>query len=80
MNEKNFLLEKKCGKLEKDEDALVTFYTGFPNIQAMIALYEYLDTGVNEKKINTGCQAMMIRKTVGYSVKQGRQRNLAPLE
>ena len=49
-------LEEKCQKLEKHvfsfdniktDDSLLTFYTGFPNVQTMMALYEYLDPGVN---------------------------------
>ena len=50
------LLEQKCEKLEKHvfsfeniktDGPLLTFHTGFPNVQTMIALYEYLDPGVN---------------------------------
>ena len=33
----------------KTDDSLLTFYTGFPNVQTMMALYEYLDPGVNGK-------------------------------
>ena len=56
------LLEQKCEKLEKHvflieniktDRPLSTFYTGFPNVQTMIALYEYLDPGVNG--INIKC-------------------------
>ena len=31
----------------QEREALLTFYTGFPNVQTMMALYEYLDPGVN---------------------------------
>ena len=34
----------------KTDDSLLTFYTGFPNVRTMMALYEYLDPGVNGKK------------------------------
>ena len=56
LKENSALLEQKCEKLEKHvfsfeniktDDPLLTFYTGFPNVQTMIALYEYLDPGVN---------------------------------
>ena len=33
----------------QEREALLTFYTGFPNVQTMMALYEYLDPGVNRK-------------------------------
>ena len=46
----------------KTDDSLLTFYTGFPNVQTMMALYEYLDPGVNGKILNTGCQAKMTHK------------------
>lgn len=65
------LLEQKCEKLEKrvfsfdnikTEDSLLTFYTGFPNVQTMMALYKYLNPGVNGININTGCLPRMIHK------------------
>ena len=49
-------LEQKCEKLVKHVfsfdniktgDSLLTFYTGFPIVQTMMVLYEYLDPGVN---------------------------------
>ena len=46
----------------KTDDSLLTFYTGFPNVQTMMALYEYLDPGVNGKILNTGCLAKMTHK------------------
>ena len=46
----------------KTDDSLLTFYTGFPNVQTMMALYEYLDPGVNRKILNTGCLAKMTHK------------------
>ena len=54
------LFEQKCEKLEKHvfsfdnvktDNSLLTFYTGFPNVQMMMGLYEYLDPGVNGKNI-----------------------------
>ena len=65
------LVEQKCEQLEKHvfsfdnvktDDSLLTFYTGFPNVQTMMALYEYLDPGVNGMNINTGYLAKIIRK------------------
>ena len=46
----------------KTDDSLLTFYTGFPNVQTMMALYEYLDPGVNRKILNIGCLAKMTHK------------------
>ena len=48
----------------KTDDSLLTFYTGFPNVQTMMALYEYLDPGVNRKILNIGCLAKMTHKRI----------------
>lgn len=51
-------LEQKNRKAEEQlfflkcitsNDSLVTFFTSFPNYQTTMALYEYLDPGVNSK-------------------------------
>ena len=66
----------------KTEDSLLTFYTGFPNVQMMMALYKYLDPGVNGKNV-TYClsgQEDSQKAAVCNSVKQGRPRTLSPLE
>ena len=64
-----------------EREALLTFYTGFPNVQTMMALYEYLDPGVNRKILNTGCLAKMTQKAAASnSVRQGRPRTLTPSE
>ena len=74
------LVEQKCEQLEKHvfsfdnvktDDSLLTFYTGFPNVQTMMALYEYLDPGVNGQDNSQKAAAV-------NSVKQGRPRTLTP--
>ena len=85
------LLEQKCEKLEKHvfsfeniktDDPLLTFYTGFSNVQTMIALYEYLDPGVNGINIKywLSSQDDLQKAAAGNSVKQGRPRTLTPSE
>lgn len=85
------LLEQKCEKLEKHlfsfdnvktDESLLTFYTGFPNVQTMIALYEYLDPGVNGNNIKywLSSQDDLQKAAAGNSVKQGRPRTLTPSE
>ena len=85
------LPEEKCEKLEKHvfsfeniktEDLLLTFYTGFLNDQTMMALYEYLDPGVNGKNVKywLSGQEDSQKAAVGNSVKQGRPRTLSLLE
>ena len=85
------LLEQKCEKLEKHmfsfdnvktDNSLLTIYTGFPNVQTMIALYEYLDPGVNGNNIKywLSSQDDLQKATAGNSVKQGRPRTLTPSE
>ena len=60
-------------------DSLVTFYTGFPNYQTMMALYDYLDPGARGENINY----WLFRKdTAGNAkaVKEGRPRALKPVD
>lgn len=83
------LVEQKCEQLEKHvfsfdnvktDDSLLTFYTGFPNVQTMMALYEYLDPGVNGINIKywLSGQDNSQKAAAGNSVKQGRPRILTP--
>ena len=83
------LLEQKCEQLEKHvfsfdnvktDDSLLTFYTGFPNVQTMVALYEYLDPGLNGMNIKywLSGQDNSQKAAAGNSVKQGRPRTLTP--
>lgn len=85
------LLRQKCEKLEKymfsfdnvkTDDSLFTFYTGFPNVQTMMALYEYLNPGVNGINIKywLSSQDDLPKAAAGNSVKQGRPRTLTPSE
>lgn len=66
----------------KTDDSLLTFYTRFPNVQTMMALYEYLNPGVNGKNIKywLSGQEDSQKAAVGNLVKQGRPRTLLPLE
>ena len=84
-------LKEKCEKLQKHvfsfdniktDDSLLTFYTGFPNVQTMMALYEYLDPGVNGINIKywLSSQDDSQKAAAGNSVKQGRPRTLTPSE
>ena len=54
-------LERKYKKLEEllfsfkniaSNDSLIAFYTGFPNYQTMMALYDFLDPGEQGENIN----------------------------
>ena len=91
LKEKISLLEQKCEKLEKHvfsfdnvktDDSLLTFYTGFPNVQTMMALYEYFDPGVNGINIKSWLSGQddSQKAASGNSVKQGRPRTLTPSE
>ena len=91
MKENIALLEQKCEKLEKymfsfdnikTDDSLLTFYTGFPNVQTMMALFKSLDPGVNGRNVNCWLSSQDdLQKTAAvYSVKQGRPRILTPSE
>ena len=65
----------------KTDDSLLTFYTGFPNVRTMMALYEYLDPGVNgKKKYWLSSQDDSQKAAAGNSVRQGRPRTLTPSE
>ena len=83
------LVKQKCEQLEKHvfsfdnvktDDSLLTFYTGFPNVQTMMALYEYLDPGVNGMNIKywLSGQDNSQKAAAVNSVKQGRPRTLTP--
>ena len=83
------LVKQKCEQLEKHvfsfdniktDDSLLTFYTGFPNVQTMMALYEYLDPGVNGMNIKYWLpgQDNSQKAAAGNSVKQGGPRTLTP--
>ena len=61
---------------------LLTFYTGFPNVQTMMAQYEYLDPGVNGRNVKYWLSSQDDLQKAGAvnSVKQGRPRILTPSE
>ena len=61
LKEKNADLEQKFMKCEErvfcltniaKNDSLVTFYTGFPNLKTMMALYDFLQPGANGENIH----------------------------
>lgn len=58
-------------------DLLIPFYTGFPNYQTMMALYEYLDPGARRENVNYWLSGKEVVGN-GNSVKQGRPRSLKP--
>ena len=60
----------------------MTFHTEFPNVQTMMALYEYLDPSVNGKNMKYWLSSQDDSQTAaaGNSVKQGRLRTVTPSE
>ena len=54
LNQTCVTLKNQLFSLEniKTNTSLPTFYTGFPNFQTIIALFEFLDPGANGKNIN----------------------------
>ena len=81
-------LEQKYEQLEEQlfslknigsNDSLVAFYTGFPNYQTMMALYDYLDPGARGENIKYWLSG---KDTSGSAkaVKQGRPRSLKPVD
>lgn len=81
-------LEQKNRKAEEQlfflkcitsNDSLVTFFTSFPNYQTTMALYEYLDPGVNSKNVKHWFSGKDIDGTTKCE-KQGRPRTLKPLD
>ena len=61
LKEKVVDLERKYEKREErlfffkniaSNDSLVAFYTGFPNYQTMMAVYDFLDSGEQGENIN----------------------------
>ena len=59
--------------------SLVAFYTGFPNYQTIMALYDYLDPGARGENIRYWLSG---KDTSGSAkaVKQGRPRSLKPVD
>ena len=54
LNQTCVTLKNQLFSLEniKTNTSLPTFYTGFPNFQTIIALFEFLDPGANGENIN----------------------------
>ena len=88
LKEKVMDLEEKYEKLEErlftfenitSHDSLVAFYTGFPNYQTMMALYNYLDPGDRGENINYWLSGKDVDGSA-RPVKQGRPRTLKPVD
>ncbi|KAK2549093.1 hypothetical protein P5673_030462 [Acropora cervicornis] len=88
LKEKVVDLERKYEKLEErlfsfkniaSNDSLVAFYTGFPNYQTMMALYDFLNPGEHGENINYWLSGKNVDSTP-KSVKQGRPRTLKPVD
>ena len=80
--------ERKYEKLEErlfsfkyitSNDSLVSFYTGFPNYQTIMALYDFLDPGEQGENIDYWLSKKDGDSTP-KSVKQGRPRSLKPVD
>ena len=88
LKEKVTDLEEKYEKLEErlfsfkniaSQDSLVAFYTAFPNLQTMMALYHYLDPGDKGENISYWLSGKDVDGTA-RPVKQGRPRTLKPVD
>ena len=63
-------------------DSLINFYTGFPNLKTMMALYEFLEPGDGGENIHfwySGKEDIQ-RDVSKKSVKRGRPRSLKPTD
>lgn len=81
-------LERKYEKREErlfsfkniaSNDSLLAFYTGFPNYQTMMVLYDFLDPGEQGENINYWLSGKDV-DSPPKSVKQGRPRTLKPVD
>lgn len=88
LKEKVVDLERKYEKCEErlfsfkniaSNDSLVAFYTGFPNYQTMMVLYEFLDPGEQGENINYWLSGKGFDSTP-KSVKKRRPRILKPVD
>ena len=91
LKEKNADLEQKFMKCEErvfcltniaKNDSLVTFYTGFPNLKTMMALYDFLQPGANGENIHfwSSGREDVYTDTSEKPTKQGRPRSLKPVD
>ncbi|XP_044169671.1 uncharacterized protein LOC122953764 [Acropora millepora] len=91
LEEKVSQLMEKSTKLEgrlfcfeniSNNDSLITFYTGFPNLKTLMALYEFLRPGANGENIRYSSSARDdIQEGHGeHSAKQGRPRSLKTID
>ena len=81
-------LEQKYEQLEEQlfsfkntssNDSLIAFYTGLPNRQTMMALYDYLDPGARGENINYWLSGEDVAGTA-KPIKQERPRSLKPVD
>ena len=84
LKEKVADLEQKYEQLEEQlftfknialNDSLITFYSGFPYYQTMMALYDYLDPGTRGENVNYWLSGKDVAGNV-KPVKRGRPRSL----
>ena len=82
--EKSTKLEGRlfCFENISNNDSLITFYTGFPNLKTLMALYEFLRPGANGENIRYSSSARDdIQEGHGeHSAKQGRPRSLKTID
>lgn len=81
LEQKNEQLEEQMFSLKNisSNDSLVAFYTGFPNYETMLALYDFLDPGARGENINYWLSGKEVAGNA-KPVKQGRPRSLKPVD
>lgn len=81
LEQKNEQLEEQMFSLKNisSNDSLVAFYTGFPNYETMMALYDFLDPGARGENINYWLSGKEVAGNA-KPVKQGRPRSLKPVD
>ena len=81
LEQKNEQLEEQMFSLKNisSNDSLVTFYTGFPNYETMLALYDFLDPGAGGENINYWLSGKEVAGNA-KPVKQGMPRSLKPVD
>jgi len=81
LEEKYKILEEQLFTFKNiaSNDSLIAFYTGFPNFQTTMALYNYLDPGDRGENINYWFSGKDVDGTA-RPVKQGRPRTSKPVD
>jgi len=75
-------LEKQLFSLKNisSNESLISFYTGLPNYQTMMALYNFLDPGARGENINYRLSGKDVAAGTAKPIKQGRPRSLKPAD